>query len=472
MKFSLGGVSKNFDSKKNRAEIINLFAEGDANGDYKAVRKVEGLTEFATFDSGPVRSNPLVNDGFIYVVSGTSLYRVTASGVVTSLGVVGGNGRAELAANSVPSDSQILILNGSGVGFIYDNSNGLVPITDVDFFSSSSVSILSERFWFARDGTNEFFGSDLSDGTAYNALTFGSADESSDNVKAVVAKKSALWVLNSDTTQYFQSFDDDTFPLRETKGSTKEWGILAVATLAEVNDYFAFLTNDRTVRLMQGTQLIEISDLDFQLKVKGNGTAQFPGFSTVDDAYAFFINGPVHSTYYITFPNEGYTWGYDIKTGMTHRRESEGVGYWRVNGAVKFGTKIICGDNIDGKLWILDQNNRTEDGGILRTKLVTTSISFPKNITISLIELDMEVAQTTDPTADPKLIVYYTKDGGNTWINKGHVSLGKFGQHKFRVTLRQFGRLVRHKDFALRLETTGAFGVQYYGAEINYEVSI
>ena len=471
MKFSLGGIQTNYNSVKNRAEIVNLYAESDKSG-YKTVRKCDGLTLFATLPLGPVRSEPLVNSDFVYVVSGSTLYRANADGAVETLGVVGGSGRAKLKANSVPGDNQIFILNGSGAGYTYTNADGVVAVPDVDFFSSSSVTILDERFWLARDGTNEFFGSDQSDGASYDPLTFGSADESPDDVVAVIQKKSALWVVGSRTTEYFQRFNDTTFPLRAVKGGTKEYGTLNVDTVAEVNDYWAFLANERTVRLMSGTQLVELSDLDFQLKIKGNGTAATPGFSTVSDAYGFFIDGPVHSIYYLTFPTEGYTIGFDLKTKMTHRRESEGLGYWRVNGSAKFGTKIICGDAFQGSLWVLDTANRTENNDLIRTKLVTPSISFPHNITISSIEIDMEVSQTVDPTSDPKLMVYYTKDGGNTWVNKGHISVGKYGNHSFRAPLRNFGRLVRNKEFALRLETTDNIGVQYYGAEINYGKSI
>jgi hypothetical protein len=363
-------------------------------------------------------------------------------------------------------------LNGSGVGFIYTNALGVVAITDPDFFNSSSVTILDERFWMARDGTNEFFGSDQSDGTAYNPLTFGSADESPDNAVSVIKKKSALWVLGERGVEYFQRFNNSTFPLRAVKDGTKEFGILANDSLAEMNDFFSFLADDRTIRMMQGTRLVEISDLDFQLRIKGNGTATLPGFTNISDAYGFFVDGPVHSIYYITFPSEGYTIGFDIKTGLSHRRESEGLGYWRVNGAAKFGSKIICGDNVLGKLWVLDPASRTEDGEFIRTKIITPSISFPHNAIISSIEIDMEVAQTDDPTADPQVMVYYTKDGGNTWINKGHISVGKFGNHAFRAPLRNFGRLVRNKEFALRLETTDDIGVQYYGAEIKIGKSI
>jgi hypothetical protein len=464
MKLPLGGSSKDFDSKQSRAEVINLIPEGDKDGEYRTVKKVDGLTLFATFALGPVRSIPFVNSSKIYVVSGSALYRVSSTGVVETLGTVGGTGRAEIKANAVPGDNQIGILNGSGAGYIYTNLGGLVQITDPDFFSTTSMAELDERFWFSRDGRNEFFGSDQSDGTAYSPLTFGSADESPDAVVAVVSKKSALWVLGSSDIEYFQRFNDPDFPLRAVKGATQEYGLLVKNTLAEDNDYFAYLADDRTVKLLQGTQLIELSDYEFQTKIAK--------FTTITDAYGFFVDGPLHSIYYITFPTEGYTKGFDLKTGQSHQRKSEGYDYWRVNGAVKFGEKIICGDSIDGKLWVLDTENKTENDVMIRTKLVTPSVSWPKDGTVSKIELSMEVAQTDDPTITPVMMVSYTKDGGKNWVNKGTVPIGNFGQHDKRVVLRNFGRLVRNKDFALRLETTDKVGVQYYGAEIEFEESI
>ncbi len=463
--FPLGGQSKDFDSKKSRGRVINLIPEGDKNGDYRTARRTEGLTLFATLPLGPVRSDPLINNNKAYVVSGSTLYRVSILGVVETLGIVGGSGRAKLEQNAVPGDSQILILNGSGAGFIYDDAGGLVSITDPDFFLSSSVTVLNERFWLVRDGTNEFFGSEISDGTAYDPLTFASAEESPDNMIACIAKKSAFWALGSDTSEYWQSFTDTTLPLRQVKGATQEYGIIAVDSLADVNENFAFMADDRTIRMASGSRFIRISNLEFELRVKGNGTTTYPGFNTISDAAGFFVDGPVHSTYYINFPTEKYTWGYDINTGLSHSRESEGIGFWRVNSAKKFGDMIICGDSIDGKLWTLDPSNKTENNEILRATLITPTVSYEKDVTIPLIEIDMEVAQTDDPGADPKMIVYYTKDG-LTYKNKGHISLGKYGAHRTRVPLRSFGRHIRNKDFGLKLEITDPVGVQFYGAHI------
>ena len=463
---------KDYGSKKSRGRLVNLIPEVNRDGTYASAKKAEGLTLFANGMEAATRSNLLVNGGYIYLVSGTRLYRVDSTGAVTDLGAVEGSGRASLKANAVPGDSQILILNGSGVGYVYDNAGGLVTITDPDFFSSSSVTVLNERHWLIRDGTNEFFGSDVSDATAYNPLTFAAAEESPDETKAIIAKKSALFILGEKTTEYWQSTTDATLPVRRVNGGSKEWGILAPNSLADVNDYFAFLADDRTVRMMQGTELVNISDLDFTLKVKGNGSADYPGFTTLDDAIGFFVDGPVHSTYYLTFPSAGWTWGYDVNTGLTHTRESEGVDYWRANSAVQFNEKIICGDSIEGKLWILDPSNRQEDTDIVRTKLISEFISFERDVTIPLIEIDMEVSRTDDPSADPQMMVYFTKDGGNTWTRKESVSIGRYGEHRKRVPLRRFGRVVRNKDFGIRLEVTDDVDVQYYGAKFYPEVSI
>jgi len=174
--FLIGGKSKNFDSKKSREQTINMIIEGNKSGEFYSVRKLEGLTSFVSGMEAPTRSDILINAGLAYVVSGSRFYRIDTLGNLTDLGAVNGSGRAKLAANAIPGDSEIVILNGEGDGYIYSVALGLVKITDTNFFPSSSVTVLNERFWFTRDGTNEIFGSELSDGSTYNALTFAAAE--------------------------------------------------------------------------------------------------------------------------------------------------------------------------------------------------------------------------------------------------------------------------------------------------------
>lgn len=463
-RLQLGGAGADFDSKKSRGKLINMIAEGSDDGSYRTVRRCDGLTEFSA-GLGVTRSNILTNGGYAYLVSGAILYRINTSGTVSSLGVVGGSGQGQIISNSVPGNNQILILNGAGEGYIYDNS-GLTQITDPDFFPTTSGTVLNERFWFVRDETNEFFASDISDGFSYNPLSFASAEESPDEVVAIIAKKSSLWVIGSKTMEFWQSFTDVTLPVRKVRSSTIERGIRAKSSLAEIGEFFAFLADDLTVRLVNGSSIKTISSLDFNLKVRGNGTSTSPGFTVTDDAIGFFVDSPTHKIYYITFPTEGYTWGYDLNTGMTHTRKSNLRDSWRAAYSVIFDNKIIIGDRLTSQIWSLDPDAKTEGTELLRSTLITPGVSFETDVTIPIVEIDMEVGQIEDPTASPVMMVRYSKDGGYNWINHSDISLGTQGDYSKRVVLRQFGRLVRNKEFVLELTVTDAVRVQFYGAFI------
>ena len=460
----LGGDDKDFNSKKSRQTLINLLGEASADGSYKTIKDTAGLTEFADESaSGATRSNLFVNSGFMYVVIGPDLFRLDAFGATTNLGVVGGSGRARLFANSVPGDNQIMILNGSGGGFVYTNGGGLVAVVDPDFFSTVSGDVLAERGWFAREGTNEIFGSDISDFTAYDPLTFISAESNPDAALAVIAKKSALWVLGSVSVEYLQTIVDVQVPLRAVVGASKERGLAAVDSLAEAGERFCWFADDNTVRMIEGQQMIKISDLDFELKVRGDGTPDFPGFSVTDDAIGFFVDGPVHKIYYLTFPTEGFTWGYDFSTNLTHQRMSEGVGHWRIGAVSLFNNKLYGGDLLNGKIYELDQGNKTEDDAIMKRQIVTGNMNAKVDWTLPYVEMEMEVGQVTDPAIEPVMLVEYTKDGGNNYISHESVSLGNFGDVRKRVPMRHFGRIVRHQDFNFRFTITDDVRVQFYG---------
>ena len=461
---SLGGSDRDFNSVKARQGAVNLLPEIAKDGQYATVKDSFGLTLLSTLTDFPGRSNLFVNSGFMYCVSGATLFRVDEFGVATALGVVNGSGRAQIFANGAPGDNQIMILNGIGQGFVYTNGAGLVQITDPNFFATVSGTVLNERGIFVRRDTNEFFLSDVTDFAAYNPLSFGSAEQNPDNLRAAIKKNSGVWFLNTESIEFWQSVDSATLPLRVVTGASKERGIAADASLAKAGEVFCWFADDNTVRVIDGQQMTTISGLDFELKVRGDGTPNFPGFSVTDDAIGFFIDGPAHKIYCLTFPTEGFTWAYDFATQLEHTRQSEGLGFWRVGAAALFNNKLYGLDIVKGLIYELDQGAKDENGEIMRRVLTLPSISFPVDWTLPHIEFEMEVGQTTDPTANPVMIVEYSKDGGYTYRAHSSISLGDFGEHAKRVVLRQFGRIVRHKDFILRLTITDATRFQAYNA--------
>lgn len=454
-----------YGSIKDRGQLVNLIAETNKAQDYITARRTEGLTLYTSSPNDePLRCNPHENGGYIYYVAGENLYRfLPPSGAAALVGAVGGSGRAMISSNSVPGANQILILNGAGAGYIYASSV-LTQITDPDFYSTTCVTILNERFWFPRDGTNEFFASDIADGSAYNPLSFATAEWKPDNARITVSKKSALWIVGGGTAEFWQSIDDTLLPVRAVRGASLDIGILADGSFAELDDYFAFLADNSNVVLITGTEMSYISDLEFTNKIRGDGTLQNPGFTDqqIQECIGFFVDTPQHKVYYLNFPSANYTWGYDLMTGLTLTRSSAGGIAWRGIYSITYQNRVYVGDRINGSIWLFDPDAKTEGEDIQPVTMVTPSISFKQDAFISAITVEMEVGVGETPDSNPQMIVYSSKNGGKKWILHSHIPLGGWGKDQTSVRIRNFGRLPRNKDFKLKFIIADPVRVQFY----------
>jgi hypothetical protein len=132
----------------------------------------------------------------------------SSTGVATDLGgSVSGTGPVSMDDNG----TQLVITNGTN-GYLYSHAR-LYLITDVDFNAADTVQFFDQRFYFDWKNTNKFFGSDLLDGTSYNALVFASAETRPDNVKALVLNKQILLVFGDTTIEPWQDIGAANMPL-------------------------------------------------------------------------------------------------------------------------------------------------------------------------------------------------------------------------------------------------------------------
>src|SRR5574343_351898 len=203
---------------------VNMYAERqppDAKTDV-AVFGCPGIVPFAICGSGPVRGMHKMG-GVLYVVSGQRLYSVTSAGVASDIGgSITGIGPVSMDDNG----SQLVIVNGTN-GYLYSALLGFVLITDGDFNAADTTQFFDQRFYFDWKNTNKFFGSDLLDGTAYNALVFASAEARPDNVKAVTLVKQILLVMGEKTIEPWQDVGAPNMPLERVPGVVIERGLAA-----------------------------------------------------------------------------------------------------------------------------------------------------------------------------------------------------------------------------------------------------
>lgn len=417
---------------------VNMYAERqppDAKTDV-AVFGCPGVVPFVTCGTGPVRGMHKMG-GVLYVVSGRRLYSVTSAGVATDIG------GSILGSDPVSMDDnglQLVITNGSN-GFIYSTTLSFGLITDTDFNAPETVQFFDQRFYFDWKNTNKFFGSDLLDGTSYNALVFASAEARPDNVKAVVLNKQILLVFGETTIEPWQDIGAANMPLERVPGVVIERGLAAPRATAKEDNSIFFLGEDRRFYRLDGLTPVGISTPALD--------AEWQNYSVVSDAFCFSYPWAGHKFIAVHFPTANTTFEYDIASGLWHERESwdlngRSLGRWRANCYVSCYDKGLIGDAFSGDIGYLSATTYTEFGNTTRALLTSPPVHEDrKRVFISRLELDIEagVGITTGQGSDPQWMLRSSKDGGRTYTTlQKWRSAGAIGNYRTRLRWLRMGQ--------------------------------
>lgn len=479
----LPGKDKDYDSRKSRAKLINLMVDVNNDGSFKAIVKREG-SEFvlSTTDNDPIVSNLWTgNDGAAYFAGVDRIYSISPSLTLTDYGLhnllASSVGEIRVSNNNAVPPEYIFSASNVSTGDIL--SGGVITaIADVDYTgkSPSSPTHLNSRFYLIDNTSeNDFFASEVLDGGAYDPLAFAAADEESGSLLQIRSYKSALWAFKTRNIEYWQTFNDTTFPLRRVQGASKRIGLAAPTGLDQLYESIGFVGSDLKVYMMTGQDIQLISDIDFSLEITNTGN-----IATVP--YCFFIDGPNHRYFGVTsFDNnpiidlQEFTWVYDQKTGQSHYRTSPGVPYWDVrfsaylqditnNEIIYSHLPFLPASSTQDEIWRLDPNLFTDNGVDFDCIMQSGSMSFKEDVTIEYIEIEMETGVGNIDSADPEMTVEYSKDGGVNFVTWGVKKLGGSTDKSNRIRMNNFGRLVRHTDFVLKLTITEPVRVEFYGA--------
>ena len=425
---------------------VNMYAERqppDAKTDV-AVFGHPGIVNFATCGLGPVRGMHRMG-GVLYVVSGLRLYSVTELGVATD---VGGNITGSAPVTMDDNGTQLVIVNGSN-GYVYSTSIGFILISDVDFNAAETVQFFDQRFYFDWVGTNKFFGSDLLDGSSYNALVFASAEARPDNVRALVLNKQILLVFGEKTIEPWQDVGAANMPLERVPGIVIERGIAAPRAWAKEDNTVFFLGDDRRHYRLDGLTPVGISTPALD--------AEWQSYSDVSDAFSFSYSWAGHKFVVLHFPTPNTTFVYDVATGLYHERDSwdlngRDLGRWRANCHISCYDKELIGDAFSGAIGYLSASTYTEFGNTTQALITSPPIhSDRKRVFISRFEADIEagVGISVGQGSDPQWMLRISKDGGRTYTTRQlWRSAGKIGNYRTRLRWLRLGQ-ARERVFEL-----------------------
>jgi hypothetical protein len=368
----------------NSQRQVNLYSESnpqDAPAPF-TLYPTPGLTPFASPPSlAAGRGIYTASTGDVYAVIGSTLYRVSSSGGLTSLMTVStGSGPVSWVDNGI----SLVIGDGSGSGWIYSLETGINfgVITDPNFFGFNKAGFLDTFIIFNKPGTPQMYvsPSELSADvyTPFNPLYFADMSTFPNNLIAVVVFNREIWLIGEFGTEFWMNSGASDFPFQLLPSTAIEYGCVAVYSVALVAESVLWLSQDKT------GSLILLRGAGYQAKRVSNHAIEqiWSTYATVSDAVAWGMQFKGHSWYVLTFPTQNVTWVYDLATNQWFQWA------WFNGGTVSndrhrctFGTAgygMVLGlDWQLGNIYIVDPESFIDNTNIAGLNIIQRIKSFP-----------------------------------------------------------------------------------------------
>lgn len=443
---------------------VNCYYEYNQDGDKTRVSIIgtPGLVLFKDVGDTTIRGMyaPHWNSN-LYFVHRSTLYEVNNAGVSTSLGTLDtSSGRVAFSDNG----TEIMLVDGT-YGYIYNTGTlAFAKIADADFPANpNTVCFDSSRFLVNAGGTGRFYGSDGYSGTAWNALNYATAESIPDDLVRIEAMKGLIVLFGDYSIEYWANAGLPGFPYSRVSAANQDFGLAARWSVSTLAGTLAFLAKTREgqviVARLNGYQVEPIStpELDYVIN----------NFASVADATAFSYMLGGHPMYQINFPAAGYSFLYDASTGVWSDLKSEGLNRHRADLGINYLNKTYVGDYSVGKIYKIEQDTYTEDGGVLRMELVSRHLFNEgklQRITSFQVDGEMGVGLVTGQGSDPQVMLTISKDGGHTFGTEMWSTLGKVGAYMTRARWRNLGAA---RDWVFKLVVTDPVKRVITGVYIN-----
>ena len=434
-----------------RQRRLNCYYENrdDSDKSKVAIYGTPGLKLLFSIGSAPARGI-LGTSTVLYAVAASTFYQLNATGVVLySAPITSLSGLVSLTQNP----TQVMLVDGVN-GYLFV-ANVLTPITAAGFPNGAkTVTCASGYFVVEKPGTQQFFVSNLFDGTTWSALAFASASQYSDILLAVDTLIGNLLLFSSTHLEFWQNVGSTPQPFQPILSATTEWGIAAVFSRAHVDSSIIFLAQSpqggTSVCQIKGYQVTPISTPDLEYI--------FSTFSTVSDAVGLAYRTDKHPFYQLTFPTANRSFLYDCLTGIWNETQTgitQGYAQRHIgNLSTLFGTSQIISDYFNGNLYVSDSQTYTDNNQTIPRQIVTKHQLTDFNVfTIDEAYVDMEtgVGLVSGQGSSPQVQLSVSKDNGRTFSTPRMTSLGAYSQFQTRAIWRRWGSA---RVFVFKLDVT------------------
>ncbi len=446
----LGPSSRNSAIQVNPQRTINMYLRREAPGAKVpfTLRHTPGLILKNTGTSGVGRTNGTEWGGRSWFIIGGKLTGIDSNGGITEVGtLLTASSRCVIAAGV----THLLIVDGT-YGYAYDGTTftSNIQTVDPDFPSNPTHAKYIDGFFIVNAaGTGNFYKSASENPVAagWNALEFEVASAAPDNILAMEVHDRDLYAMGQYTIQPYTNTGDTDFPFSPYP-NTLQAGVLAPYSPVDSKLGIPFLActkeGDVSVELLAGNSLTTISDADVHDRL-----GDLTGLS---GAIGSIYTQKNHTFYCLTFPADNLTLCCDLTNGfLWHDRSSlvdSVAGRWRVNGlGYLSGNKVYAVDYLTARLYELSLSTYTENGSTIQRDRYT-QIIHNNGDPFTIHSREHEFRRGGDPGdgTTPQIMQRVSKDGGMSYSEFRHKSLGGPAQYRARAVYPRVGDYTEYTE--------------------------
>ncbi len=444
---SIASVSKQLTAQRRVDCFFDIRKDQDKTA--IAVRATPGSFSTLTLTDSPIRGWRVVGD-YLYVVAGSTVFRVASDSSFISLGTISNSGQlVAMTDNSL----QIGIVDGVRGYYLTLPSGAPTLITDPNFPNGcTSIDILNSRAYAEQPNTRSFFASAQLDLSVWTPAAFGTKENASDHLSRVSVLNGSLVLLGLQNTEFWQDVGLSPLPVQRINGASQTWGLAAKYSLASLNNTQIFLGQNPQggvqVLMLNGYTPQRVSDSDIENIITG--------FAIYSDAIGLTYMVDGHPMYQLTFPNANRSFLYDASTGMWFEVQSGVSDFVRhfANLGIVYNAKNYVSDTTTGQIYQLSTTTYSDSGTKIKRMVTSRHVRMDGNeFGISEIVLEMETGNGLPfgQGVNPQIMMQVSKDGGRSWGPERWKSLGLLGQYRKRLIWDCIGS---GRDFVFRFTMT------------------
>jgi len=401
----------------------------------------------------------------LYQVKGTSLYVIDKLGVHTLKGTIPGTGRAIMADDGI----NMFIVADLKVWRFSNDTDQVTQVTDVNITGAKSVDFFNNQFIYTFDRFSTV--SNVGDGSAASGLNIIGEETLPDDLVRDFVYDEIIYRCGVRSIVGWYNSGVGSPPIERLQGRIFTVGLGAINSVASTDQAFYWLGDDFAIYRASGGNEERVST-----DAISNELQKYIG---VSDAIGNTFTLEGQNFYMITFPSGNKTFvmneslgangWFELSCGVNSPLESSRYQGQTIINA--YGKNIVA-DADNGNVYVLDFDTYTNNSDPLQRVRVTQSVNGDlvgakgKRIQMSCLKIIMEsgVGLIAGQGDNPRIMIEYSDDGGNSWNGGSWPRVGRLGEFTLQVEWFNLGSFYER---IFRVSTTDPVNYSIYSATID-----